>query len=121
VTTDGQTAALSIENQTKTPLTCGIAAGRGDQFGPFCALPLSGGGLQSFTPTSTVLLMFSTTSLAPGTAVEKSSGPAILIDYDGASRRSIAYDIEKGWSWDNATWAHAIPTDTNVVQILVKQ
>lgn len=47
VTTDGTTNMISILNTTSDPFTCGICEETtGNEFGPVCAMPLYGHGLQ---------------------------------------------------------------------------
>jgi hypothetical protein len=93
--------AVWIANATTTPFSCGVGREHEGGTSPVCAVPLYGGGADCIVPRSTVLLMFSTAVLQPGTAVEMSTGPSLLLDAAGAER-TVSFAIDAGWSANGA-------------------
>ncbi|MDC0678446.1 hypothetical protein [Sorangium atrum] len=86
---------------------------------PLCAFPLFGKNLQILVPLQRVLLMFSTVPIAPGTAIERSYGPGILVEREGADERAITFDINASWSWGGFAWAQQVPASADIVPLLV--
>jgi len=125
-TTGGTTGAISIANGSSSPYTCGLSVQSNAAFAPICAFPLYGGNTQVITPLMQVVLMFSTAVMPPGTVLapsrpttptgsgvrieEASFSRALLVDLQGApgGSRSVAYDINSGWSWGGETWASMV-------------
>lgn len=129
----GAKAALSIQNTTATPFTCGLSqALAGETATPYCGLPLYGLHLDVMTPLAKVLLIFSTGSYDPGTVIEHmgtaahkasslaSIGSGVLIDLTSDNQRAVEYDINKGWSWGGAAWAQSVPPTADLVTLLVE-
>jgi len=53
--------------------------------------------------------------------LEQAYGPGILIDLTGVSSRSVNYDADNGWTWqDQATWAISYPPNQNLVPLLIQ-
>ena len=112
----GREGGISILNTTAGQYTCGIAVMENNVVSPVCAFPLYGGGLQTIVPSKKFLLLFSTASTQPGTAIDyfyHASGPgayspAILIDLAENDSPSVVYDINRGWSWGGYGWAKTI-------------
>jgi hypothetical protein len=90
---------------------------------------------ETSTPLLKVALMFSTAAMPPGTVLapsrpksptgsgvrtqEASFSHALLVDLQDApgGSRSVAYDINGGWSWGNETWASMV---TDLVSALIQ-
>jgi hypothetical protein len=111
--------AVWIANATASPFTCGLARQHETGCAPVCAVPLYGGGADSIAPRRTVLLMFSTANLAPGTAVEVSTGPGILLDV-AAGERTASFGIDTGWHAEGTPAAVAVPPLTPLAPLLVQ-
>lgn len=120
VTEGGTASAISINNQTSTQFTCGISEMQDSVPLPLCAFPLYGNGLDVIAPIEKVLLMFSTVPVNTGTVIEQAYSQGILIDLTGDNQRSVAFNINTGWSWGGYSWAQAIPADANLVPLLIE-
>jgi hypothetical protein len=122
VTSGGSPGAISIFNQTISELTCGLAVAQpcGSGFAPVCALPLFGYGMVLISSVPRVFLVFESMRIDPGTVVGQAYGQGILIDLSDAPARSVSYDINRGWSWENeASWARTVPPNTALGPLLV--
>jgi hypothetical protein len=134
VTADGAPGAISIANSSSSPYACGLSVQSNGAFAPICAFPLYGGNTQVITPLLKVALMFSTAAMPPGNVLaprpksptgsgvrteEASFSHALLVDLQDApgGSRSVAYDINGGWSWGNETWASMV---TDLVSALIQ-
>lgn len=121
VTTDGGTeGAISISNLTSASLTCGISQAFNGTGTPLCAFPLPANTVIQIVPVPKLLLVFGSPPVDQGVVVEQGSGPGILIDLAGASSRSVAFDVDAGWSWaGDAEWA-SIVSNESVISLLPK-
>lgn len=121
-TKSGLPGAISINNTTQTPFTCGISQQQGDgTYAPLCAFPLFGVSMDVMGPIEKVFLMFSTTPVNTGTVVYQAYSQGLLIDLTGAEQRTVSFDINKGWSWEgSAPWAKAYPPNANLAPILIQ-
>lgn len=121
----GSAGAISIENKTTTQLTCGISEKQGDDGGsptPLCAFPLFGNGLDVIAPVEKVLLTFATSPVNTGTVIEQAFAQGYLIDLTDApdNTRSVAFDINEGWSnADNAAWGKPVPANADLPSLLI--
>ncbi|MEA2130725.1 MAG: hypothetical protein QOJ85_3616, partial [Solirubrobacteraceae bacterium] len=108
-TLHGTPLAISINNETDTPFTCGISQSN-PQGGvtPMCAFPLYGGNLDVIAPIEQVLLMFSSMPVNTGTVIEQAYSRGIIIDLTGDNARDVSYDINTGWHWDGGPWASQV-------------
>lgn len=120
VTQGGSQGAVCIANQTTTQFTSGIAQGANGSSSPTCAFPLFGQNAELIVPLEQVALIFSTQSANPGTIVQQSHGPGIVIDMTGASQRTVTFDINQGWSAGGAVWAQPFPGNTDLVPLLIQ-
>lgn len=120
ITTGGPSVAISIDNTTTTPFTCGISMKQNGVFNPLCAFPLYGGGLDVIAPIEKVVLMFSTEPVNTGTVVEQAFSPGIFIDLTADNQRAVSFDINQGWSWGGGSWAQQLPANSNLVPFLVE-
>lgn len=118
----GTDGAICILNKTSQRMTCGIAQGTPDgAINPICAFPLLGNNMDEIIPIQKIFLMFSSRPLNTGVVLEQSYGPGILIDLTGVSSRSVKYDADSGWTWDNqADWATSYPPNQDLVPLLVQ-
>jgi hypothetical protein len=112
-------AQFWLANLTHTRFTCGVSREHPGGASPVCAAPLYGGGANSITPLPTVLLMFSTAELAPGTAVDVSSGPALLLEVAGPER-AVSFGINTGWLAQGSGAALAVAPLTPLAPLLVQ-
>lgn len=112
--------ALGFLNTTASPFTCGVMQQSTVDYAAACAFPLHGGNLQLITPLDEVVLMFSTTPFSVGQVVDTTYGPSIWINMSGAAERSVAYDINQGWSWGGYSWAKAIAPATPLGPLLIQ-
>ncbi len=117
----GPSTAISIQNTTATPFTCGISEMTGGKAKPLCAFPLYGNQMDVMAPIEKVLLMFSTTTINTGTVIEKAYGTGIFIDLTSAPQRDVVYDINNGWDWGGYAWAEQIEPDWKLVPLLVEK
>jgi hypothetical protein len=120
VTTEGPSIAISINNTTTTPFTCGVSMEQNGEFSPLCAFPLYGGGLDIIAPIEKVVLMFATTQLNTGTVIEQAFSPGVFIDLTGDNQRSVTYDINQGWSWGGGSWGQQVPASASLIPFLIE-
>ena len=128
VVSGGPATAISIVNTTATPFSCGISEMTVDSYNPICAFPLYGNNMFDLTPLMKILLIFSTSQMATGTAIENiydanslaSYSPGILIDLTIDPQHTVNFDINEGWSWGGYSWAQQIPADSNLVPLLIE-
>lgn len=128
VVSGGSESAISIRNTTATPFTCGISETITGGAKPICAFPLYGNNVDDFTPIQKLLLMFSTNQIKTGTSIDYiynsysllSYSSGILIDLTDAQQRAVNYDINQGWSWSGFAWATSVPSNSNLVPLLIE-
>jgi hypothetical protein len=120
VVNGGPDVAISVLNQTSTPFTCGISQVQAGVATPLCAFPLYGNGLDVIAPIEKVLLMFSSLPVNTGTVVFQAYSQGILIDLTADNQRSVAFDINTGWSWGGFSWAQIVPPSSNLVPLLIE-
>jgi hypothetical protein len=123
----GPQDAISVVNATSTPFACGISQLQSDgTYAPLAVFPLYGNSEDEMVPVEMVFLMFASSTVDTGTVVEKSFSSGIFIDLTGASQdasgavtRSVAYDLNAGWSDNQATWGTVLPPNTQLVPLLI--
>lgn len=128
VSDDGPPGVISMLSTTTTPYTCGAGcAPDGGKATPFCAFPLYGNNLQTIKPLQTVLLIFASQTISPGTIIDDfytaaltAYSPGYLIDLTTANQRSIQYDLNAGWSCGGCSWAATVPAGHNLVPTLIQ-
>jgi hypothetical protein len=116
----GPSTAISVNNTTATPFTCGISEMTGGTAKPLCAFPLYGNQMDVMAPIEKVLLMFSTTPVNTGTVIEQAYSSGIFIDLTSAPQRNVAFDINNGWDWGGFAWAKQIAPNSNLVPLLIE-
>ncbi|HEY6553563.1 MAG TPA: hypothetical protein VI669_09415 [Vicinamibacteria bacterium] len=120
VVNGGPSLAISIQNTTSGPFTCGISQMQNGSSTPLCAFPLFGNNLDVIAPIEKVLLLFSTIPVNTGTVIMQAYGPSILIDLTSDNTRSVDYDINAGWSWGGFNWAQQIAPNSQLVPLLIE-
>jgi hypothetical protein len=125
VTADGLQDAVGVLNSSGQRFTVGVSASGKVQENeqavmPLCAAALHGQDLKLFELTSKVLFVVSGSLATPGTIVSRSSGPGVMLDFSGApgGERSLTYDSDAGWSWNEAAWAYGVPPGTDLKPLL---
>ncbi len=119
VGTGGVPGGITILNQTATPLICGLSQSVMDVSAPVCALPLYGHAIDVIMPVEKVLLMFTSTPVKAGTTIEESFAPGVLVDLRSTYSRSVAFDVNQGWSWGGGPWAMPVSPGTALAPLLV--
>ncbi|HEX2080111.1 MAG TPA: hypothetical protein VHG08_20590 [Longimicrobium sp.] len=117
----GEEAAVGILNRTTTQLQSGLSQAGAAGYAPVCTAPLYGGALQLFAPVPMVLLLMSPQPAPPGSVVTVATGPGMMIDVGGAGQRAVAFDINTGWSWADATWGWSVPAGSELTPLLVRR
>lgn len=124
VVTGGTANAISVNNQTTSPLTCGISQVQQVQGGPststpLCAFPLYGLALDVMAPIELVLLEFATTAVNTGTVIYQAFSQAVLIDLTSSPQVSVTFDINTGWSANQNPAVQFFPAGTNLAPLLL--
>jgi hypothetical protein len=121
VTDGGTPSALSLNNLSSTPYTCGISQMQGGKPNPLCAFPLNGNHMDVIAPIEKILLMFATQVNNTGTVVEQAYSQGILIDLTSAQTRAVNYDINAGWSTPGGSqgWATLVPANAQLIPLLI--
>jgi hypothetical protein len=114
---------LTVYNTTDTAYVAGVmqAAG-GAPATPTCGLPLNGHEGLMLVPQAKLVLLFSSAQVATGQAITQwlhTAYDAVLIDLTTATQRSLAFDINAGWSWGQGVWATVEPFGTDLSQVLI--
>ncbi|MDI1437453.1 hypothetical protein [Polyangium sorediatum] len=119
----GPATAISVYNKVTQEFNCGISQKRNGQFNPLCAVPINGLNLNRFVPIQLVFLAFATQKLNLGTVILQSFTQGGLIDLTGApgNTRSVTYEKNTGWSFNNEPWGKQIGANENLVQYLIQQ
>jgi hypothetical protein len=121
VTTNGISGAISITNQTTSPLTTGISQQNPmGEFTSMCAFPLFGNNTDVIAPIEQVALMFAKKKVNTGTVIYQAFSQGIFIDLTSDPEREVSYDINQGWSWNGQPWAQIIPSNANLVPFLIQ-
>ncbi|HEU4327032.1 MAG TPA: hypothetical protein VFS21_28080 [Roseiflexaceae bacterium] len=122
VSAQGQPDAIAIFNQTAQQFCCGVAEPHSLDTSPrpTSVFVIYGRMQVTIRPLEQVLLMFAPATVAPGTVLERTPAPGLLVDMAGENSRSVAYSAGGGWSWDGDSWARAIPVGANTVPLLIR-
>jgi hypothetical protein len=109
----GEPGALLVVNTQSQPFTVGAAAtakvqGNTQPCSPLCAAPLHGNNLKLIKPTKHVLFVVSSSRAGPGTVEGHSQGPGVMVDFNAVAQQELAYDVDKGWSWNRSTDAKSV-------------
>jgi hypothetical protein len=121
VVTGGTANAISVNNQTTTPLTCGVSQVQGSSNtpNPLCAFPLYGLALDTMAPIELVLLEFATSVVNTGTVIYQAFSQAVLIDLTSSSQIAVSFDINTGWSANQNPLVQFFPAGTNLAPLLL--
>jgi hypothetical protein len=122
VVTGGTQNAISINNQTNTPFTCGISQVNSTTkvANPLCAFPLYGLALDALAPIELVMLEFATTAVNTGTVIYQAFSQAALIDLTSQPQIPVTFDINQGWSAGDNPRVKFFPAGTNLAPLLLK-
>jgi hypothetical protein len=124
VNTDiGVSGAISIVSNTPNQLTCGISQIQPNSTtaSPMCAFPLFGNMTDVIAPIEKVLIMFAAGPFNTGTVIELSSSQGVLIDLTSEnSVEGISFEINKGWNTGGQANCMLIPSNSNLVPLLVQ-
>ncbi|MET0274553.1 MAG: hypothetical protein ABW360_16320 [Phenylobacterium sp.] len=112
----GSPGALSITNQTPSIWTAGFIQ-TGWDMAPAFALSLYPQTVSVIVPDGRLLLMFCADALAEGEVVLSAPADGLLVDA-AAAERTVAYDIEGGWSWDGGPWAVKVAAGADLRTLL---
>jgi hypothetical protein len=122
VTADGIPGTICVRNTSGRSFTTGVMSSGPDA--PLCAVALHGQDLKVIELTTKVLLLFSGSSAIPGTIVDRSQGPGVMVDYADeftcvhGLERALNFDLDKGWSWDGGPWAQSVPPGADLKSLL---
>lgn len=119
VTESGVAGAISINNVSPTPYTCGISQMQGSVATPLCAFPLYGNNLDVIAPIEKVLFFFATAQVDTGTVLEQAYGPGVLLDLTGNPQLTVSYDINAGWDFGGESWGTTVPASSALVPFLI--
>lgn len=122
-TQSGVPGAVSINNTTTTPFTCGISqTDPNGNIAPMCAFNLYGLNLDVIAPIERVLFMFATAQINTGTVIEKAFTSGLMVDLTGApdNTRDVTFEINNGWSWNGEPWGRQVPPQANLVPLLIQ-
>jgi len=120
VVTGGPSTAISIMNKSMTKFTCGISEVQNSAVNPLCAFPLYGNSVDVIAPIEKVLLMFSSSLVPTGTVIMQAFASGLLIDLTSDNMRTVSYDFNKGWSWGGSSWAQQVPSNANIIPLLIE-
>ncbi len=111
---------IYILNTADTAYTCGLAAEVDTQpVTPFCAFNLYSQTEVTMQPVDAIFVMWATSTYDTAVYMEQSLGPGLLVAFDGATLRSVGYDINQGWQTDGAAWAVSVPPGADLVSTLI--
>lgn len=115
----GTPGAVSILNQGNNPWTTGISQFKDGKPNPLCAIPLYGNNLDVVVPIAKVLMMFASNTVNTGTVIYKAYSSGLMVDLTDNPTRSVAFDINNGWSWSGGTWANKVQANNDLVPLLI--
>lgn len=121
VTQGGRPNAVTLVNSSSNPFTTGLAAGADGGSAAIFAEPLYGLAEDIVAPLDQVLLTFSTAGVQVGTLVRHAMSQSFLVDLTGGEQRTVAFDINQGWSAGGAVWGQNVPAGTDLIPILVHE
>lgn len=98
-TNGGEAGALTFENQSYNARICGAAQMVGDANQLYMATPMLGQGTNMIVPNETILLVFESGQILPGTIVNKTLNPSLLISLNTNNPSiSVNYDYLQSWN-----------------------
>jgi hypothetical protein len=114
--------SLSIDNTTSEEFVGGICTM--DQYGKFKpsgAFPIYGNQTATFKPITKVAFFFATDPYVAGTVIARAASQGILVDLTDApnGERSVEYEINQGWDFQDASWANKIPAKKSLSNLLI--
>ena len=118
----GSAGVIQINNEGTQKFFCGLARTVDSSLAPTCAFPLHGINQIMITPTDKVLVMFAPVPAevsGVGTAVTTAWNHGLLVTFDGPDCRTVNYDIDSGWSANNAVWAERVDANQDLGALLI--
>jgi hypothetical protein len=88
---------------------------------PIAAFPLYGYSMDAMAPLEQVLLVFESYPATAGQILDRTLAQGLLVDVTGVAERVVGFDINNGWTWGGAAWAHTVPANTSLSSVLVHQ
>ncbi len=126
----GPAHMITIKNQSAVQFASGLAcANSKGTMVPFVVAPLYGKQSNQCFPAPKALLNFSTKKYAPGTIIGSvqpkvlamaAFGSSLLVDLSGANKRSVAFDINRGWDWGKNVWANRVAANADLSKVLIQ-
>jgi hypothetical protein len=120
----GYAKGVTIVNTTTTPYIAGLSAANPNvagNFSPLVAVPLYGLAEDILAPLDTFLVTFSTAGTALGGPLPYSMSQSLLIDMTGQVQVEASFDINTGWSFNDAAWGKTVPAGADLFAALVKE
>jgi hypothetical protein len=124
VTPGGYAQGVTIVNASTTPYSAGLSArsmDAGGTFSPVAGVPLYGLSEAIIAPVDKFLVTFSTSGTQVGQPLPYSMTQSLLIDMTGQTQLEATFDINTGWSFNNASWGQTIPAGADLFAVLVKE
>jgi hypothetical protein len=130
VSRSGAADAIAASNFTTIQYTWGLALpfNQAADAAPICAFPLYGKAHATIVPVEKVLVVFSTSQIVPGTALQflrqggapqDSNTLGLLVDFTNQATIQVEFDINTGWSPRSGP-AQQVPADSDLVKLLVE-
>jgi len=106
--TDKSAQAITIINTSAAHFTAGLASVQDGVSKAMCAMPLHGNNSNFIAPIEKITLMFAGDNIDTGAVVSRTYAQALQIDLTSSNTRTVAWDIDKSWSWGNESWGTLI-------------
>jgi hypothetical protein len=115
--------ALSMLNSSSSQYTSGLCSASGGVYSPAAAIPLYGYMMNAFAPIEKALLMFTTYPAQQGEPILRAYAQGLFVDLTSATSRSVSFDINNGWTWEDgggAAWAQTVPPNALLTPLLIQ-
>jgi hypothetical protein len=119
----GVPGAISVVSNVSSQLTCGISQLQPNSTtaSPMCAFPLFGNMTDVIAPIEKVLIMFAAGPINNGTVIVLSSSQGVLVDLTAENDvTGIKFDINKGWDTGGQANCTLVPSNSNLIPLLVQ-
>lgn len=124
VSTGGASGDITVLNKGNKPWTGGMGQMVQGSLSPLCAFPLNGNFSITMMPYEQVLLVFESGQTDTGSVVEETTSSTIIITLTGAdvnNPKQVSFDINNGWSANNAAWAEISDNGYTIADKLIHQ
>jgi len=120
-TIDGIPGAISYLNLDTQQYTVGIIQLVEESYNILCAFNIPGAGAAKvITPISKIALIFSTAQIEAGVVIKKAMSNGALIDFTGATSRTVDFSLNLGWTANSATWLTTFIAFTDLTSLLIE-